>query len=92
VHFVDASDFNRDGKVDVITAEMKQGKDPDEIAIYFNQKQRKTWKKEVISTGGSHSMRLGDFDQDGDTDVFGANWQEDTVKMWINQFKDIDRR
>lgn len=87
VHFVDACDFNTDGNVDIVTAEMTQGKDPDEIAVYFNQRQGKGWEKEVISTGGSHSMRLGDFDQDGNIDLFGANWQEDTVKMWINQIR-----
>jgi hypothetical protein len=87
VHFVDACDFNMDGNVDIITAEMTQGEDPDEVAVYFNYQQGKSWNKEVISTGGSHSIRLGDFDQDGDIDIFGANWQEDTVKMWINQFR-----
>lgn len=86
VHFVGSADFNEDGNNDIITAEMQQGNDPDEIAIYLNHQHGKSWDKKVIGTGGSHSMRLGDFDQDGDMDVFGCNWQEGIVKMWINQF------
>jgi hypothetical protein len=30
---------------------------------------------------------LFDFDRDGDVDAFGANHQENIVKMWINQTK-----
>ena len=87
VHSVHTADFDLDGDPDILTAEMIQGEDPDEVAIYYNSRKGLKWDKQIISTGGSHSMRTGDFDNDGDTDIFGANWQEDTVKLWINHRK-----
>ena len=36
-HFIGAADFNNDGKIDIATAEMEQGMDPDEVSIYINQ-------------------------------------------------------
>ena len=35
-HFIAARDLDNDGDVDIITAEMYQGDDPDEIAVYWN--------------------------------------------------------
>jgi hypothetical protein len=86
VHFIGAADFDLDGKMDFMIAEMKQGKFPHEVAVFYNRG-KNNWKKEVISTGGSHSIRLFDFDGDGDMDAFGANHQENIVKLWINQAK-----
>ena len=86
IHFIGAADFNMDGKMDIMIAEMQQGSDPDEVAVFYQERDN-NWKKQVISTGGCHSIRLFDFDGDGDTDAFGANWRENIVKMWINEIK-----
>ena len=86
IHSIGAADFDLDGKIDLIVAEMQQGADPDNVSIFYNKGKNK-WEKQVISTGGSHSMRLYDFDGDGDVDVLGANWRENIVKMWINELK-----
>ncbi len=85
-HFVGAADFNNDGFMDVAAAEMQQGDDPDEIKIYLNtDRGGHSWTKEIIATSGSHSMRILDFDDDGDMDLFGANWQGDQVELFINR-------
>lgn len=86
VHSIGAADFNSNGKMDVIVAEMQQGADPDEVTIFYNEG-GDTWDKQVISTGGSHSMCLFDFDRDGDMDAVGANFAEHIVKMWVNERK-----
>jgi hypothetical protein len=86
VHSIGAADFNLNGKMDIIVAEMQQGADPDEVAIFYNNGGNR-WEKQVISTGGSHSMRLYDFDGDGDTDIVGANFAENILKMWVNDKK-----
>lgn len=84
VHFIGAADFNLDGLMDIMTAAMEQGKDPDEVIVYQQIKNNR-FKKTVISTGGSHSIRLYDFDGDGDMDAFGANHGGHIIKMWENQ-------
>ena len=85
IHFVGLEDFNLDHKLDVAYANMRQGKYPNEVAIL--QQLDLGWKKTVLSNGGSHSMRITDLDGDGDPDLYGANWQEDTVKVWINEVR-----
>lgn len=84
VHFVGGADFNEDGKPDIVYARMTQGSDPDEVAILYNTGTDK-WEKRIISTGGSHSMRITDIDNDNDQDLFGANWNDSIVKIWINK-------
>jgi len=88
-HFVGLADFNLDGAMDVATAEMLQGEDPDEVKIYYNFESGNAWKKQVISDAGSHSMRILDVDQDGDMDLFGANHNDRKIKLWINQIKNL---
>ena len=84
VHSIGAADFDSDGKMDIIVAEMQQGADPDDVIIFYNAG-ADSWHRQVISTGGSHSMSLFDFDGDGDIDVFGANFADHVVKMWVNE-------
>ncbi len=86
LHSIGAADFNMDGRIDIITAEMQQGADPDEVAIFYNMGSD-VWEKQVISTQGSHSMRIYDFDGDGDMDVAGANFAEHILKIWKNKLK-----
>lgn len=84
LHYVGAADFDGDGWPDISYAEMIQGKYPHEVAILWNNPEQ-DWQKQVISREGSHSMRMVDVDGDQDLDLYGANWQDDTVKVWINQ-------
>jgi hypothetical protein len=86
VHFIGGADFNLDGRADITYAMMTQGTDPDEVVILYNLDNNE-WEKEVISMGGSHSMRITDIDADGDPDLFGANWNDNIVKIWLNQLK-----
>jgi hypothetical protein len=85
-HFVGIADFDRDGRADIASAMMHQGKAPTEIKIYMNQDAGRTWSKQVLSTKGSHNMRIVDIDGDGDPDLFGANWdgENQQPELWIN--------
>ena len=82
-HFAGAGDFDRDGDMDIVSAEMEQGGDPDEVKVYRND--GGAFTKVVISGNGSHSMRVVDVDLDGDLDLFGANWESNQVDLFVNE-------
>jgi hypothetical protein len=83
-HFIDVADMDNNGNPDLVTAEMHQGDNPDEVKVYLNGGGGLNWTKRVISTNGSHSMRAVDVDGDGDVDLFGANWIGSQVDLWEN--------
>ena len=86
IHALDIIDINADGLYDIVTAEMHQGADPDEVSVYINIRQGSAWVKQVISEKGSHYIRIADIGSDGDIDIFGANHGGDyqPVEMWEN--------
>ena len=86
-HSIAARDLDNDGDVDILAAKMPQGDDPDDVSVYWNQSAGLGWTKEILGTTGSHSMRIVDVDDDGDFDVFGANWrgEHQAVELWENQ-------
>lgn len=96
-HFVGAADFDRDGRADIVYAEMPQGEDADDVKILFNRGQLRgaewvdAWQPLTLSESGSHSMRILDVDADGFPDLFGANWsaqgQDEHVKLWLNRLR-----
>jgi len=90
LHTFKAGDLDGDGDLDLVTAEMHQSTDPDEVSIYRNDGGGMTWTQVVVATGGSHNLRIGDIGNDGDLDIFGANWNDGApnsavVEMWHNQ-------
>ena len=89
-HSFGVYDFDCDGKLDVFTAEMEQGDDPDEVRIYFNGGSGISWTKKIISINGSHWNQFADIDSDGDIDIFGANHGSQgppIVELWVNLTK-----
>ncbi len=87
-HALGIYDFDCDGSIDVFTAEMNSGEDPDEVRIYYNQDVKgSTWRKSVIAAGGSHMNQFIDFDSDGDIDIIGGNHGgkiKPMIEIWIN--------
>ena len=81
------ADIDGDGLIDVVSSEMHQGIDPDEVAVFFNHANGSEWTKQVVSSKGSHLIRVADIGNDGDMDIIGANWSGpyQPVEMWENQ-------
>jgi hypothetical protein len=87
IHGLVTADINGDGMVDVVSSEMHQGADPDEVAVFVNQANGSAWTKQVISSRGSHFIRAADIGNDGDIDIIGANWSGpyQPIEMWENK-------
>ena len=86
VHALDVADMNGDGNLDVVVAEMHQGRDPDEVRVFINQGGGRDWTSQVVATTGSHGIRVVDIGNDGDFDIFGANWSASSqVDLWENR-------
>jgi len=73
IHSLGTGDMDGDGDIDLVIAEMHQGTDPDEVCVLLNEGRGETWRKQVISTRGSHDIVVADIDNDGDLDIIGAN-------------------
>ncbi len=85
-HALGVGDLNNDEEPDIVTAEMHQGADPDEVIVYLNVSGGERWHREVLSTRGSHDIVLIDIGGDGDLDIVGANHSGDyqAVLLWEN--------
>jgi hypothetical protein len=93
IHGLATADMNGDGMIDVVSSEMHQGANPDEVAVFINKANGSSWTKQVISTKGSHLIRAVDIGNDGDIDIIGANWSGpyQPVELWENKSADRAR-
>lgn len=84
VHFAGIGDFNRDGRRDVATAMMEQGRNP-KIKLYYNRGSGRFGAPATVANASSHSMKLVDIDNNGRLSLFGADWNRSpttTIKLW----------
>lgn len=84
-HTLQAADIDLDGHMDVILAQMHTSA-ANEIMVLYNQDGSGTnWARQVIATGGIHNGVVADIGNDGDYDIFGANWTGNPpVRLFIN--------
>ncbi|MFC1662627.1 FG-GAP repeat domain-containing protein, partial [Patescibacteria group bacterium] len=92
-HFIGAADFDLDGDTDIATAkmyvsELPAGSPSKKVKIYLQDgdpKLESSWQLYTVSDNGSHSMKIVDIDQDGDFDLFGANYTDpDPIELFLN--------
>jgi len=97
LHSLRSADFDRDGDVDVFTAEMAMSgyikqEPPHKVAIWENVDiQKNEWREHVLAETGSHNARVGDINGDGLPDIIGSNWNNRLrecpmkAEIWINR-------
>lgn len=85
LHSLQLADFDGDGDLDIFTAEMHHTKTK-RVGIFENvDMDKNTWATHIISNVGSHKAKVVDLDRDGDPDLIGKNYGEDTrPRLWIN--------
>jgi hypothetical protein len=81
-------DFDKDGDLDFLTAQMHQSEE-DRVSIFENvDGSGINWQEHVIGTTGSHNAITGDVDGDGMADVIGKNWKLlNPIQIWYNTLK-----
>jgi hypothetical protein len=89
VHTFKTGDMDGDGDLDVVIGEMHQSSQG-RVAVYFNHGLAAAWTLQVLATTGTHNLRVGDVGNDGDLDVYGANWNNNSptggaIELWENQ-------
>lgn len=88
-HTLQVVDFNRDGKLDFFSAEMRFGdKNPDAKTRVFMGNGKGQFTPVTIAEGyGVHEGRMVDLDGDGDLDVLGKpyTWKAPLINLWINE-------
>jgi hypothetical protein len=78
-HKLNTGDMNRDGRLDIVA-----GLELEELAVY-TQGNNLTFTKNILSNAGLHNQRIGDVGNDGDLDIFGANWiGHPPAELWEN--------
>jgi hypothetical protein len=87
IHGLQVADMDGNGMPEVVSAEMHQSKDPDEVAVYVNHRNGESWGKQVVSDRGSHYIQVADIGADGALDIVGANWSGSyqAIEIWRNK-------
>ncbi len=91
-HTLQAADMDLDGDLDVVLAQMHTSSATEIMVMENTDGQATAWQKQVVDTGGIHNGVVADIDNDGDFDIYGANWTGNPpVKLWINHLETISR-
>lgn len=79
-HKVNVADFNKDGRIDIQTS-----LELSDMKIHYNTGgQSPTFTTQTLPNS-AHNARVGDIGNDGDIDIFGANWTGNPpTRVWIN--------
>ena len=86
VHSLQLDDFNLDGDLDLLAAEMHHTEKQHRVTVFeCLDIARNSWKETVVAGTGSHNARIGDVNGDGLPDIVGKNWGGDLkAEIWLN--------
>jgi hypothetical protein len=81
VHGLQLADANDDGVLDIFFAEMAQSPRK-RVGYYLNADRGRRWTPRVLSTSGSHNIRVASVGHPVTLLVLGCNWQGPPVELW----------
>jgi hypothetical protein len=87
-HSIDIVDFNGDGHLDIFSAEMRLGSNPDaKTRIFLGDGKGEFRILETFSGFGLHEAKIADLDGDGDLDILAKpyTWSTPRLDVWINK-------
>ncbi len=90
-HSLKAADFDKDGDLDVLAAEMPNipGEAPHPVVIFINKGDCLKWEQQTLANYGNYSAQTGDIDNDGDIDIIGLrNHNRAPIELWRNKTGD----
>jgi hypothetical protein len=85
-----AIDFDKDGDIDIVSAELKTDEVPDPKVFILRNNGDGTFERvDLPNPIESHQTCVGDFDGDGDYDILGKPYTFDTprIELWLNDVK-----
>ncbi|HLP42127.1 MAG TPA: VCBS repeat-containing protein, partial [Fibrobacteria bacterium] len=84
VHKIHAADMDGDGDLDIVFSEQLEARNP-RVGVFHNRDGGEAWDLGVVAGRGAHNIAVDDVGGDGDLDILGADWREDTrLLLWEN--------
>ena len=90
-HTLDIVDFDGDGNLDILSGEMRMGREDCELRIYFGDGLG-GFTKSILSVGqGIHEGKVADIDGDGDLDIVHKPFDHLTPRLlvWRNNIRTL---
>ncbi len=89
-HTLQVGDVDADGDLDVLSGNNAHQGDPEAspMVLFINSGDNENWNRQVLSKEGAYNSYLGDFEGDGDLDIFRyAGHASESYELWLNQQK-----
>jgi hypothetical protein len=89
-HSLAVADFDLDGDIDVVVAEMNTSPGK-RVQVYLNDQAAVSWQRIRLAAHGSHNLVVADLDRDGDPDIVGKNYEGASrfLEYWENRNADL---